>query len=387
MSVTAAAGFKAAGVAAGIKPDGALDVAVVIAPEGTVGAAVFTVNRAPAAPVVLSRSHLSTGPAVRAVALNSGCANAATGAQGDAVAMLMADTVAHSIGCASEDVLVCSTGPIGTTIAEDVIGAGLASALAGAADTPEAGTAAANAIMTTDTHAKQAVTHGDGFVVGGMAKGAGMIRPDMATMLAVLTTDAVVSAAGLAAALRSGVDDSFHALNVDGCPSTNDTVILLASGASGVAVDGDELAGLVSKVCGELAWQIAADAEGASRVVSMDVEGAEDAATARRLGRIVADAALVRAAFYGGDPNWGRIVAALGTSSEPYDPDAVAIWFDDTQVTSQGCGTTYDDDALAASLAEGDFTVRIRVGEGPGRARVLTTDLTPDYAIFNGERS
>lgn len=387
VSVTAAAGFAAAGVAAGIKPAGLPDVAVVTSVPGTVAAAVFTVHRAPAAPVVLSRSHLAAGPSTRAVVLNSGCANAATGDQGDAIAALMAHTVASDLGCAPEEVLVCSTGSIGSTIDEGVISAGMRSALVGLGTTPDAGTAAATAIMTTDTQPKESVVEADGFVVGGMAKGAGMIRPDMATMIAVITTDAVVDPGVLDAALRKAVDDSFHGLNVDGCASTNDTVILLASGATGVVADAEDLTSRLTTVCADLAQQIATDAEGASRVVTLEVEGTADAVTARRLGRTVADSALVRAAFFGGDPNWGRIVAALGTSPEPYDPTAVAIWFDGTQVASDGCGVAHDDDALASSLATGDFTVRIRVGDGPGVARVLTTDLTPDYAIFNGERS
>ena len=240
--------------------------------------------------------------------------------------------------------------------------------------------------MTTDSEPKEVVVEADGFTVGGMAKGAGMIRPDMATMLVVLTTDAVVTAPVLDGALRTAVDHSFHALNVDGCPSTNDTVIVLASGASGVSPEPDDLAAALTAAAVDLARHIAADAEGASRVVTIAVTGAADDAAARSIGRRVADSALVRSSFYGADPNWGRIVAALGEVDEEVDFGDLTIAFAGTTVAREGVGVGVDEDAVSEAM-EGDFGVTICVGSGSGTARVFTTDLTPDYVRFNAERS
>ena len=386
MSVTAAAGFTAAGVHAGVKAGGALDLAVVAADRAVPTAAVFTTNIAAAPPVLLSRRHMAQAATVRAVVLNSGCANAATGAAGDAAAMAMADTLAGRLGERPEQVLVASTGPIGSQLRVEAVIAGIGAAVERLGSTPEAGTTAAKAIMTTDSVPKESTASGGGIVVGGMAKGAGMVRPDMATMLAVVTTDAAVEAGRLDAALRRAVDGSFHSLNVDGCASTNDTVVMMASGASGIAADGlfDELLG---RVCRDLAHQLAADAEGASRVVTIAVEGAADDASARRAGRLVADSALVRAAFYGGDPNWGRLVGALGAGDVAFDPSAVTVAFGDVVVAKDGVAAPYPEAELLEALAVGDFTVRLVIGSGPGSAAVLTTDLTPDYVRFNGERS
>jgi len=385
MSVTAAAGFSAAGIAAGIKPGGALDLAVIAADPGTVGAAVFTTNRAAAAPVAVSRAALETGPAVRGVVVNSGCANAATGEQGRNASHAMVNAIAGAIGCRIDEVLVCSTGTIGSRLDENVVATGCVRAVA--ALSPSGDEDAAAAILTTDTTAKTAVEVGDGYVIGGMAKGAGMIRPDMATMLAVITTDAVVEPGVLRSAVHTAVDRSFNALNVDGCASTNDTAIVLASGVSEATPDPASFARVLSGVCASLAHQIAADAEGASRVVTLDVRGAATEAVARSIGRSIADSALVRASFYGGDPNWGRILGALGTTAEPYSPDQVEITWSGVKVTAGGEGVDFDEDALAAQIAKGDFTVEISIGTGSGTARVLTTDLTPEYAVFNGERS
>ncbi len=386
MSVLAPKGFKAAGVAAGIKPDGILDVAVVTAEAPVPTAAVFTTNMAAAAPVRLSRSHLASAPTAKAVVLNSGCANAVTGKRGKAVAELTANRTAELLSCSPEDVLVCSTGTIGTHLAPEAITAGVVDAVAAlGAGEPDAH-AAARAIMTTDSEPKEIVVEADGFTVGGMAKGAGMIRPDMATMLAVLTTDAQVSAPVLDRALRIAVDHSFHALNVDGCPSTNDTVIAMASGASGFTPEADALAAALTSAAVDLARHIAADAEGATRVVTMAVTGATDDAAARSIGRRVADSALVRSSFYGADPNWGRIVAALGEVDEEVDFGDLSIAFAGTTVVRKGAGVPFDEDAVSKDM-EGDFGVTICVGNGPGTARVFTTDLTPDYVRFNAERS
>lgn len=388
MSVASPRGFTAAGVAAGIKAGDALDVALVVAADGTRGAAVFTVNTAAAAPVELSRRHLATTSTVRAVVLNSGGANAATGQSGDETAALMAAAVADRVGCDPSQVLVCSTGTIGSPLPRQEVLAGIDAAADRLAGGEVAGLMAAQAIMTTDSVPKQALYESPaGWCVGAMAKGAGMIRPDMATMLAVLTTDAVAGRSELESVLRNAVDRSFHELNIDGCCSTNDTVILLASGAAGMTPDLEEFRRAIAAVCRDLAEQMAADAEGASRVVVIHVTGAADDATARRLGRTIADSALVRAAFYGGDPNWGRIVGALGTAATPAEVNRVDIDFAGVAVARNGAAAECDEDALAALLATGNFTVAVSLGDGSGEAHVLTTDLTPDYVRFNGERS
>lgn len=385
--MTVPLGFTAAGVAAGIKPSGAHDLTVVVADAPAVAAAMFTVNRFPAAPVLVSREHLSGSPLARAVVINSGGANAGTGPSGLDDARAMAAHVATALNGDPTETLVCSTGTIGTHLPMNRIVAGIDDALALLARGPEADTAAARGIMTTDSVPKQADAAGDGFRVGGIAKGAGMIRPDMATMLAVMTTDAAVDAPSLRDALRTAVDRSFHELNIDGCASTNDTVILLASGASGVTPAPEDLTAVVGWVARDLAHQMAADAEGAERVVTIDVSGAANDAHARSMGRAIADSALVRAAFYGGDPNWGRLAGALGAGPVAFDPARLTIGFDGVVVARDGVALDHDEEALVARLAKGDFTVQVVVGDGPGRASVMTTDLTPAYVVFNGERS
>lgn len=380
MSVTAAEGFVAGGTACGIKPEG-LDLALVDAGRPVPAAAVFTANTAAAPPVHLSRRHVADG-SIRAVVLSSGCANAATGAAGARAAESTAIAVAERLGCRPGDVIVCSTGPIGGVVPVERIEAGLGHL----ALTEDGGADAARAIMTTDSHPKEETVAGDGFIVGGMAKGAGMIRPDMATMLAVVTTDAVATPGVLDRVLRRAVGRSFNALNVDGCESTNDTVVLLASGASAVEPDEETLSAAVEGVCRRLARQMAQDAEGASRVVEIALSGAADDATALSLGRAVADSALVRASFYGADPNWGRVVAALGSTRLPFDPLAVSVAYAGVTVAEGGVDAGADHDRVSEKLG-GDFTVTVSVGDGPGACSLLTTDLTPEYVRFNGERS
>ncbi len=386
MSVVAPKGFTAAGVSAGIKSGGELDLAIVAARTPVPAAAVFTTNMAAAAPVRLSRRHLGVAPMARAIVLNSGCANAATGKRGRAAAELTANRTAELLSCAPEDVLICSTGTIGTHLAPEAVTAGVTDAIERLGRSHTDGTAAAWAIMTTDTEPKEVTVRAEGFTVGGMAKGAGMIRPDMATMLVVLTTDAIVTPTVLDEALRIAVDHSFHALNVDGCPSTNDTVVVLASGESGFTPEPKDLAAALTGASVQLARHIAADAEGASRVVTIAVTGAADDAAARHIGRHVSDSVLVRSSFYGADPNWGRIIGALGEVDEEVDFDDVSIAFAGTTVTRRGVGVPVDEDAVSEAMAA-DFGVTISVGEGPGTARVFTTDLTPEYVRFNSERS
>lgn len=381
MSVTAPGGFSAGGVACGIKPDGALDLALVDAGRPVPAAAVFTSNTMAAPPVHLSRRHVADGE-IRAVVISSGCANAATGAAGDAAAAETATAVAEHLGCAPGDLFVCSTGPIGDVVPVDRIRSGLKTLALG----EDGGHSAAAAILTTDSGPKEAVHRGPGYSVGGMAKGAGMIRPDMATMLAVITTDAVAESSTLDRSLREAVKRSFNALNIDGCESTNDTVVLLASGSSGVSPDPEDLVGAVESVCRSLARQMAEDAEGASRVVTIELTGARDDDVALALARAVADSALVRSSFYGADPNWGRVVAALGATRLPFRPAVLSISYSGVTVAEGGVDAGADHEVLSEKL-KGDFTVGIDMGEGPGTCTLLTTDLTPDYVRFNGERS
>jgi glutamate N-acetyltransferase/amino-acid N-acetyltransferase len=381
VTVTAARGFIASGIVAGLKQPADLDLALVVAEQGEVAAAgMFTTNAAAAAPVQLTRDRIASGR-TRAVILNSGCANAGTGSSGMADAERVTAGVAALLGTSPPAVLMCSTGPIGPRLPVVSIERSL-TRLVESLDRDGGATAAA-AILTTDSGPKTSVIDGDGFVVGGMAKGAGMLRPDLATMLCVLTTDAAVEADALQMALATAVPPTFNSLNIDGCESTNDTVLLLASGAAG-PVPAARVAAAVEEACRNLALQLAADAEGATRVVRLMVSGATDDAAARRYGKAVADSALVRASFFGGDPNWGRILAALGTCG--LDPAVLTVAYEGQRVAEAGVGVDHDDHEIA-KLLTGDFRVEIGLGKGPGRAEILTTDLTPDYARLNGARS
>jgi glutamate N-acetyltransferase/amino-acid N-acetyltransferase len=320
------------------------------------------------------------------VIVNSGIANASTGRRGMDDALSMSAALAREVGASDDEILVCSTGTIGNRLPiADLVGA-VPGLVSGLGRTPDHAYAAARGIMTSDSVPKEFSVEVDRYTIGGMAKGAGMVRPDMATMLAFLTTDAVVSSETAAAALRQAVDVTFNALNIDGCQSTNDTVLLMCSGRSEVEPDQTAFAGALEAACADLTAQMARDAEGASRVVIIEVSGARDAATARRLGMVMADSALVRSSFYGADPNWGRLVAAMGVAGVDIDVDAIEIAYDGTVLASRGVGVPVDEDALSSRLG-GDFTVSVTVGSGPGRATVTTTDLTPDYVRFNGERS
>ena len=386
MSVTAAVGFSAAGVRAGIKSD-ALDLAVIVAEGEVPTAGVFTRNQAAAAPVIFDRESLEVSAFKRGIVINSGCANAATGDQGIVNALAMARTLADEIGCEPGDVLVSSTGTIGPQLPMDLVVQGIKTAAAQLSTTDGSARLAAEAIMTTDSVVKESLTHGSGWVVGGMSKGSGMVRPNMATMLAFITSDAVVEPAVLKDVLMSAVEVSFNSLNIDGCESTNDSVIAMASGASHIVPDEQEFALAVEDVCRDLALQMAADAEGASRVVTIDVTGGVDDADARALGRTVADSALVRSSFFGGDVNWGRILGALGTSVVEIDPGRITVEYEGVIVFEEGMGVRFDEPAVLEIIEVGDFSVAIDVGAGEGRARVVTTDLTPEYVAFNGERS
>lgn len=384
MSVTAPAGFVAGGVACGIKPTDP-DLALVATADGRPGsaAAVFTSNKAVAAPVVISRQHLgTTGGRAAAVVLNSGNANAATGADGVAHAERTCHLVAEQLGCRTAEVLVCSTGLIGIPLPIAAIERGVPLLVAARAGGPDAGAAAARAIMTTDTRAKESVRRAGAVTVGGMAKGAAMLAPNMATMLAVLTTDADLSPSDLSVNLAAGVRDSFNALSVDGCTSTNDTVILLASGLAG-RPDRVAFSAAVAEVCADLAGQMAGDAEGATKVVTVRVTGAADDLQASQAARRVADSQLVKCSMYGEDPYWGRIVSELGSAGVEFDLGRVSVAYGGVVVARGGAACSHDGAAVKAHLAGRRIEVHADLGLGSGAGVILTNDLTPGYIDEN----
>ncbi len=385
MTVTKPAGFMAAGGHVGIKGDGSPDLTLLVADRAVPTAAVFTTNGAPAAPVTLSRDHVANG-SIRAVVVNSGCANAGTGAPGAEAAWRMAAVTASAVGCAAEEVLVCSTGPIGPRLPMAEVEAGIGRVAVGLTSGAAADMEAAAGILTTDTATKQSEHGGPGWTIGAIAKGAAMCRPDMATMLAFVTTDALLDAPAAEAALRAAVATSFNSLNIDGCQSTNDTVVLMASGTSGIEPDHNEFTDALAAVCEDLARQMAADGEETTKVVDVVVVGAEDDAMARGFGLAITDSDLVRSSFYGADPNWGRLLAALGSSGHPLDQSSVNVGYEGVVIAEGGAEVDYDRQALIPRL-RGDFTVDVRVGQGPGTARIIAADLTPGYVEFNGEPS
>ncbi|HET9443628.1 MAG TPA: bifunctional glutamate N-acetyltransferase/amino-acid acetyltransferase ArgJ [Acidimicrobiales bacterium] len=381
--ITAPEGIVAAGLACGIKVSGAPDLALVATDDHAAvpAAAVFTANRSTAAPVVVSRSHLAaTGGRAAAVVLNSGNANAATGRPGREAAERTCAAVAAALGCRTEEVLVCSTGLIGIPLPVERIeraAPDLAAALR-----PDGGAAAAGAILTTDTRSKEVVVAGDGFVVAGMAKGAAMLAPNMATMLAVLTTDAAAEGAVLHQALSRAVAASFNMLSVDGCTSTNDTVAVLATGRAG-PVDPGSLTDAFTAACTDLAGQMAGDAEGATKVVRVTVVGAESNHEAVAGARKVAESQLCKCSWYGGDPYWGRIVSELGSAGIAFDPDRVSVAYGGVVVAAGGVAVAHDAVAVAAHMAGRDLEITADLGLGPGSGSVLTNDLTHAYVDEN----
>ncbi len=382
MSVSTPAGFRAAGVSAGLKASGRPDLALLVndGPEHY-AAAVFTTNRIEAAPVTWSRQVVTDGR-VDAAVLNSGGANACTGPQGFADTHATAEHVAKVLGCAAGDVVVCSTGLIGERLNMPALLAGVdAAADALSAD---GGTAAAEAIMTTDSVLKEAVAARDGWSVGGMAKGAGMLAPGLATMLAVLTTDAAVDPESLGAVLRSATKVTLERVDSDGCMSTNDTVLLLASGASGVSVDEAGLTDAVTEVCSGLARQLIADAEGASHDITIRVTGAATEDDAVEVARAVARSNLFKCAMFGNDPNWGRILSAVGTTRAGFDPLHLDVSINGVMVCrDSGVG----DDRAGVDLTPRAVDVHIELHSGSATATVWTNDLTHDYVHENSAYS
>ncbi|GAA4024570.1 bifunctional glutamate N-acetyltransferase/amino-acid acetyltransferase ArgJ [Allokutzneria multivorans] len=381
---TAASGFRAAGIHAGIKSSGKKDLALVVN-DGPldVAAGVFTTNKVKAAPVLWSQQVL-TQHRVRAVVLNSGCANACTGPEGFQDTHATAEKVAEVLGCGAGEIAVCSTGLIGERIPMDALLPGVDTVSAALANTDEAGIDAATAVMTTDSVPKYAELSHQGFTVGGFAKGAGMCAPNMATMLSVITTDAVIDAELADAALRAAVGTTFNRLTVDSSTSTNDTVLLLASGASGVTPTADEFTAALTGVCLDLVRQLQADAEGVTKLVSITVSGATDDTDAERVARSVADDPLVKTAFFGSDPNWGRIAMAVGKADAAVDPDRLDITLNGVKVCAGG---VRGEDRSLADLSGKEITVLVGLGLGAGSATLLSTDLSHAYVEENSAYS
>ncbi len=400
-----APGFRAAAVACGLKPGGALDLALVAADRPCAAAGMFTTNRVKAAPVVYDQDVLARNPGgMRAVIANSGCANACTGARGLADAHRMATLTAQALGCGPDQVLVLSTGVIGRHLDMEKLARGIASltppitrrgksAEAGAA-AEQGAAAAARAILTTDTRPKTAgadlEADGRRIAIRGFAKGAGMIHPGLATMLAVLTTDAALAPAALQGALRSAVARSFNRVSVDGDMSTNDTVLLLASGAAGGTPGGAgtvAFTAALTHACAALARQIARDGEGATRLVEITVGGARDEAEAHTVADSIARSPLVKTAIHGGDPNWGRVLAAAGYSGAAIDPDRLTLAFgapgEAVTLVRGGLPTAYDEARASALLRCDPVHVRLDLGRGAGETTVWTCDFSAEYVAIN----
>ncbi len=387
--VTAPLGFRAAAVASGIKPRG-LDVALLVADGPCAAAGVFTTNLAKAAPVLLSREHVAAGRA-RAILVNAGCANAGTGEAGLVDAREAAEVVAATAGCGAREVLVASTGVIGVRLPMEKLRAGIAEA--GRRLSREGGGDAACAILTTDTRPKEVAVEfrmGDtACTVGGMAKGAGMIAPNLATMLAFFTTDAAVDASLLRRALAEAAGESLNRITVDGDTSTNDCALVLASGArrapaidrEGPAFDAFRLA--LAEAGRRLAELLVRDGEGVTRVAEVRVEGARTPGDADRIARTVAESPLVKTALHGGDPNWGRVLAAVGRSGVALEPSRVAIWIGDVHVAEGGAARGYDESAAAAAMREDPVRLRIRLGEGGASGWIWTSDFSHGYVDIN----
>lgn len=388
--ICAVPGVRAAGVAAGLKPSGALDVAVVDIGRPVDVAVLQTTNQVRAAPVEVTARHAADGRA-RAVVLNAGNANACTGPDGTAVAVDTATHAAQLLGCDATDVLVCSTGVIGRPLLadRDRLLAGVGEAIASAAATGIGADAAARAIMTTDTVPKsvgvRAADDEGSCTIAGFAKGSGMIAPAMATMLCVVVTDAPVAARILRPLVRQAVDQTFGRISVDGCQSTNDAVIVLASGGAERPPGISSFTHGLTAVLGELAEQIVRDGEGATKLVRLRVTGARSGTDAAALGHAIAGSALVRTAFAGGDPNWGRMLAAMGASSVPFEPDRVHVRFGPITVCRFGVGASFDPGQAEAVLAQPEIDATVDLGLGSAQATVLTCDLTHEYIAINAE--
>jgi glutamate N-acetyltransferase/amino-acid N-acetyltransferase len=382
MTVTHPAGFTASGVAAGLKSTGARDLALVVNQGPTHDSAtVFTANRCKANPILWSQEVVKDG-VVRAVVLNSGGANCYTGPEGFQTTHAVAEKVADGLGIGAIDVVVCSTGLIGLANDRDDLLAGVEAATA--ALSPDGGALAAEAIMTTDSVSKNTVVEGAGWSIGGMAKGAGMLAPQLATMLVVLTTDAVVPAAELDAALRAATRVSFDRLDSDGCMSTNDTVTVMASGASGITPTPEDFTAALTQACTDLAMQLLKDAEGADHEIAITTLHAASEDEAVEVSRSVARSNLFKAAIFGNDPNWGRVLASIGTTSATFDPADLDVAMNGVWVCRQ---STPAEDPAAVDLTPREVSVTIDLKSGDARATVWTNDLTHAYVHENSAYS
>jgi len=374
-------------MAAGMKASGRLDLGLLVADAPAAAVGLFTTNAFPAAPVVLSRHRLASGRA-RAVVVNSGQANAGTGEPGMADALEMAEATARALGAAPEEVLVCSTGVIGPRVRMEAFREGLPRAAAGVGE--DGGELFAEAILTTDRGPKETLVETDGFAVGGCVKGAGMIAPDLATMLAFLTTDADVATDDLDEIVRRSVGPVFGSLTVDGCSSTNDTVLVLASGASGVAATRGSVAATaleeaLHEASVDLARRIVGEAEGSSKTLVVHVSGASDDDSARAAGRALAGSLLVKTALFGEDPNAGRLLQAVGAAGETLDPAGVRIDLAGHRVVEGGVVAAFDERRCREALKEREVAVRVELGVGEGEATFFGCDLGYEYVRINAE--
>jgi glutamate N-acetyltransferase/amino-acid N-acetyltransferase len=386
-------GFLAAGYACGLKSDPSkLDLALFASDRPCAAAGVFTQSRVVGAPVKVSRERVPRATP-RAVVVNSGNSNACTGERGLKDARWMTAEVARGLGCEADDVLICSTGVIGHFLPREKLAAGIPAAVARLAGTPEAFRDAARGMMTTDTFPKQATRQvtlgGKTVTVSGACKGAAMIAPNMATMLAVVLTDAALSPADADALLKGAVALSFNCISVDGHTSTSDTVLLLANGASGASIDADSdreaLQSALNEVCAELAQSIIRDAEGAGHFVTIDVAGLPTPESAVRIARAVADSALVKTAIAGNDPNWGRIVSAAGYAGVPFDERDVSLAVNGMPLYAAGAPVEHDPQAVSASMRTGQVHIELQFTLGEEAVRFWTSDLTAEYVRLNSE--
>ena len=390
--VTFPKGFKAAGVKAGIKKSGKLDLALIYTEKDAAVAGVFTKNAVAAAPVIVSREVVKGGKA-HAIVANAGCANACTGETGLANARKMAALAAAEVGCASDEVLVGSTGIIGVNLPMDKLEAGIKAA---AAELSEDGSKnAGNAIITTDTYSKacscEVEIGGQAVRFGAIAKGSGMIQPNMATMLCYITTDANISSQLMQKALSEIVEVSFNMISVDGDMSTNDTVLVLANGASGAAeiTDGspeyDKFYATLKEICQELSKRIAADGEGATKFLTINVSGTKTFEDAKTVAMSIAKSPLVKTAFFGEDPNWGRVICAVGYAGIPMVPEKTVIKFGGVPVYANGLGAEFNEDDIHKVMAEHDIVIDVEMGMGDAKATVWSCDFSYEYVKINGE--
>lgn len=403
--ITAVPGFRAAGVEAGIKKRGGLDLALIVSDSPCAAAAVFTQNQVQAAPVVFDRALVRRNPSgLRAVVINSGCANAVTGAQGMRNTEATAQAVIEALDLPCDSVFVMSTGVIGEQLPMHKLLPGIRHAAMSLAVSHESGHAAARAIMTTDTRPKTAalrLTLGDSTItIAGMCKGAGMIHPNMATMLALVCTDAAIDPAPLDAALRYAAERSFNCMSIDGDTSTNDTLLALANGLVGIRGQGSGVGDRIDSrshpfyesfrdgltaVCIELAKMVARDGEGATKLVTIEVTGARSFEEARQIGRTIATSNLVKTAIFGTDANWGRVLGAVGRAGVPIDPDRLALWFGEVQLVGDGAPLQYAEADAHATLLGDDVFIRVDLGLGDASATVWTCDFSHEYVSINAD--